>query len=210
MKQPAFANKCDARRAWRCGRIAGRGRRLAVFVLQNKSTAQKGAQGGGRSHGKQRSAAPSASQARQGGPRRNAPPRYVNHTHITQAHERGKQRRQPRCARAQGRPSNRKSEHHLRLQGRAAAAAPAHRAAVHSTIKRSPSQVLAIELELELIQPHMAQKPVLRGEVGCRTPLHPAELASVSFAIALALAFIVYRCGMWMWGSVSVSCIIFF
>ena len=23
------------------------------------------------------------------------------------------------------------------------------------------------ELELELIQPHMAQKPVLRGEVGC-------------------------------------------
>ena len=25
-----------------------------------------------------------------------------------------------------------------------------------------------IELELELIQPHMAQKPVLRGEVGAR------------------------------------------
>ena len=25
----------------------------------------------------------------------------------------------------------------------------------------------SIELELELIQPHMAQKPVLRGEVGC-------------------------------------------
>ena len=24
-----------------------------------------------------------------------------------------------------------------------------------------------VELELELIQPHMAQKPVLRGEVGC-------------------------------------------
>ena len=24
-----------------------------------------------------------------------------------------------------------------------------------------------MELELELIQPHMAQKPVLRGEVGC-------------------------------------------
>ena len=24
-----------------------------------------------------------------------------------------------------------------------------------------------LELELELIQPHMAQKPVLRGEVGC-------------------------------------------
>ena len=26
---------------------------------------------------------------------------------------------------------------------------------------------LVVELELELIQPHMAQKPVLRGEVGC-------------------------------------------
>jgi len=25
----------------------------------------------------------------------------------------------------------------------------------------------SMELELELIQPHMAQKPVLRGEVGC-------------------------------------------
>ena len=24
-----------------------------------------------------------------------------------------------------------------------------------------------LELELELIQPHMAQKPMLRGEVGC-------------------------------------------
>ena len=24
-----------------------------------------------------------------------------------------------------------------------------------------------VELELELIQPHVAQKPVLRGEVGC-------------------------------------------
>ena len=24
-----------------------------------------------------------------------------------------------------------------------------------------------LELELELVQPHMAQKPVLRGEVGC-------------------------------------------
>jgi len=28
-------------------------------------------------------------------------------------------------------------------------------------------QVYENELELELIQPHMAQKPVLRGEVGC-------------------------------------------
>ena len=28
-------------------------------------------------------------------------------------------------------------------------------------------QIEAIELELELIQSHMAQKPVLRGEVGC-------------------------------------------
>ena len=26
---------------------------------------------------------------------------------------------------------------------------------------------MRLELELELIQPHMAQKPVLRGEVGC-------------------------------------------
>ena len=30
--------------------------------------------------------------------------------------------------------------------------------------------VVQEELELELIQPHMAQKPVLRGEVGCGKP----------------------------------------
>ena len=60
------------------------------------------------------------------------------------------------------------------------------------------------ELELELIQPHMAQKPVLRGEVGCACvarevsverggmgergcamPLHPAALASVPYGIVL-------------------------
>jgi len=85
------------------GGIAERDERQAAFVLQNNSTAEKGVRGGGRSQGKQRSAAPPASQARQGGPRGNAPPRYVNR-----------------------------------------------------------------ELELELIQSHMAQKPVLRGEVGVR------------------------------------------
>jgi len=30
-----------------------------------------------------------------------------------------------------------------------------------------PQSVVMLELELELIQSHMAQKPVLRGEVGC-------------------------------------------
>ena len=30
-----------------------------------------------------------------------------------------------------------------------------------------PTPVHGGKLELELIQPHMAQKPVLRGEVGC-------------------------------------------
>jgi len=77
-KQPAFANKCDAHRACRCGGIAERDERLAVFVLQNNNTAEKGVRGCGRSQGKQCSAAPPASQARQGGPRGNAPPRYVN------------------------------------------------------------------------------------------------------------------------------------
>ena len=43
---------------------------------------------------------------------------------------------------------------------------------VRSAIKHT---ALTVELELELIQPHIAQKPVLRGEVGCacvalRTP----------------------------------------
>jgi len=33
--------------------------------------------------------------------------------------------------------------------------------------RADPLASLARELELELIQPHMAQKPVLRGEVGC-------------------------------------------
>jgi len=32
---------------------------------------------------------------------------------------------------------------------------------------RAKGPLLLIELELELIQSHMAQKPVLRGEVGC-------------------------------------------
>jgi len=59
-KQPAFANKFNAHRACRCGGIAKRDEGLAVFVLQNNSTADKGVQGGGRSQGKQRSAAPPA------------------------------------------------------------------------------------------------------------------------------------------------------
>ena len=32
---------------------------------------------------------------------------------------------------------------------------------------------LELELELELVQSHMAQKPVLRGEVGCACVAHP-------------------------------------
>ena len=35
---------------------------------------------------------------------------------------------------------------------------------VRSAIKHT---ALTVELELGLIQPHIAQKPVLRGEVGC-------------------------------------------
>ena len=31
----------------------------------------------------------------------------------------------------------------------------------------TPGSKFWLELELELIQPHMAQKPMLRGEVGC-------------------------------------------
>ena len=43
----------------------------------------------------------------------------------------------------------------------------------HAVMSVDKKQILAKnqspqdELELELIQPHMAQKPVLRGEVGC-------------------------------------------
>ena len=36
-----FANKCHAHRACRCGDVAERDERLAVFVLQNSSTAEK-------------------------------------------------------------------------------------------------------------------------------------------------------------------------
>jgi len=40
--------------------------------------------------------------------------------------------------------------------------------AAGGTAKNGPGTTAAkAELELELIQPHMAQKPVLRGEVGC-------------------------------------------
>jgi len=84
-KQPAFAKKCDAHRAYRCGGTAVRDDRLVDFVLQNNSTAEKGVRGGGRSQGKQRSAAPPASQARQDRPLGNAPPWYVNHAHYTPA-----------------------------------------------------------------------------------------------------------------------------
>jgi len=114
-KQPAFASKCDAHRTCRSGGIAEHDERLAVFVLQNNSTAEKGVRGGSRSQGKQRSAAPPVSQVRQGGPRGNAPPRYVNHAHNTPAQELGKQRRQPRCACAGQTKSNRKSEQHFRV-----------------------------------------------------------------------------------------------
>jgi len=133
-KQPAFANdKCDAHRACRCGGIAERDERLAVFVLQNNSTAEKRARGGGRSQGKQRSAVPPASQACQGGPRGNAPPRYVNHTHSTLAHKLGKQRRQPQCACAGQTKQPQARAPPPSSEGRAAAAAPAPRAAVNGT-----------------------------------------------------------------------------
>ena len=45
------------------------------------------------------------------------------------------------------------------------AAAPPLAPVVRSFVHARPGRVW--ELELELIQPHMAQKPVLRGEVGC-------------------------------------------
>ena len=119
-KQPAFANdKCDAHRACRCGGIAERDERLAVFVLRNNSTAEKGVRGNGRFQGKQRVAAPPASQARLGGLCGNAPPRYVNRTSWANSED-------SRGARAQGRPSNRKSEHHLRV----------HRAALRPRLPR--------------------------------------------------------------------------
>ena len=96
---------------------------------RDKNTAQreKGVRGGGRSQGKQRSAAPPASQARQGGPRGTAPPRST--THITHQHTSWANSEDSRVARAQGRPSNRKSEHLLR----------AHRAALRP---RLPPPVL--------------------------------------------------------------------
>ena len=47
-----------------------------------------------------------------------------------------------------------------------AAGSRAFEAPLLAGIPLAPSGV-AIELELELIQSHMAQKPVLRGEVGC-------------------------------------------
>ena len=40
----------------------------------------------------------------------------------------------------------------------------------------TPIYTRAFELELELTQPHMAQKPVLRGEVGCACVVFPSEV----------------------------------
>ena len=34
-------------------------------------------------------------------------------------------------------------------------------------VAAAAAAAVVVELELELIQPHMAQKPVLQGEVGC-------------------------------------------
>jgi len=54
-KQPAFANKCDAHHTGlrtAGGAAVRRDGRLAVVVLQNNSTAEKGVRGGGRSQGK--------------------------------------------------------------------------------------------------------------------------------------------------------------
>ena len=50
---------------------------------------------------------------------------------------------------------------------------PANAATSAAKVAKCPARLnsvllnLRLELELELIQPHMAQKPVLRGEVGC-------------------------------------------
>ena len=44
------------------------------------------------------------------------------------------------------------------------------------TLKPSGSGNYGLELELELIQPHMAQKPVLRGEAGYFYPVPPYKL----------------------------------
>ena len=42
--------------------------------------------------------------------------------------------------------------------------------------------LLELELELELIQPHMAQKPVLRGEVGCACVAREVSVEGVQAA----------------------------
>jgi len=42
-----------------------------------------------------------------------------------------------------------------------------HALHIDHTRGRCVAVLLELELELELIQSHMAQKPVLRGEVGC-------------------------------------------
>jgi len=111
-----------------------------------KTTAQweKGVRGGGRSQGKQCSAAPPASQARQGGPRGNAPPRYFDHTHYTPAHELGKQRRQPRCARAGQTKQPQERAAPPISQGRATTTAPAPPAAVHGSGGNDLSKRLAV------------------------------------------------------------------
>ena len=41
------------------------------------------------------------------------------------------------------------------------------RHALRNAFRNVMRRVLDVLVELELIQPHMAQKPVLRGEVGC-------------------------------------------
>ena len=50
------------------------------------------------------------------------------------------------------------------------------RARVHHVVPAAPAagrSALESELELELTQPHMTQKPVLRGEVGARALRSP-------------------------------------
>ena len=57
----------------------------------------------------------------------------------------------------------------LRLQGLSNAAQEQTRLPVGCEERVHPAATSACELELELIQPHMTQEPMLRGEVGaCR------------------------------------------
>ena len=103
-KQPAFANKCDARDAGlrtAGGAAVRRDERLAVIVLQNNSTAEKGVRDGGRSQGKLRNAAPPASQACQADPvetrRRGTSTAHTTHQHRSWANNRGRGQQQGAC-----------------------------------------------------------------------------------------------------------------